>query len=332
MFLTTEELKKLKSYFESKRTVKSVILYGSYASGYAAKKSDIDLLVELDYTLSEFADDFIAMKRDLEKSLSKPISIISAAAVSPQIKPFIDAHPSIIIYLRNDILAAALDVERDWPSYNKHIYRDKARLIIINEAIKKLRSLGGTADTVADVDAEDKLFSAALHELHVITSVANLLQEETLQTIFEESDNKKEEKEKITSLRQFSGDYYGSDNKVLWKLIESRLYPLQQKIQHAILNWDVNLKAGLVNYFIKLLAASREMSNRNSDQFTNENDLFFDINAINLSILSTVNRLDITQINARKITEGEQNIQFATRYRSKWKELKSILCPFFPFC
>ncbi len=66
-------------------------MFGSYALGKQTEFSDIDLLVDVDYSKKKVSLlDFIGWKLDLEKIVGKKIDLISEDGVSKYIQPFID--------------------------------------------------------------------------------------------------------------------------------------------------------------------------------------------------------------------------------------------------
>jgi uncharacterized protein len=70
-------------------------LFGSYARGEAKKGSDVDILVELDYT-QQIGLVFVQMKFDLEESLHKEVDLVSTNGVSKYLKPIIDREKELI--------------------------------------------------------------------------------------------------------------------------------------------------------------------------------------------------------------------------------------------
>ena len=82
-------------YF-SEKPVLRVYVFGSNASGHATPKSDLDLLVELDYR-HKIGLEFIQMKFDLEPILKLEVDLVSAKGVSPLLSPIIN-HSRELIY------------------------------------------------------------------------------------------------------------------------------------------------------------------------------------------------------------------------------------------
>ncbi len=84
----------IKNYFSGQPVLKAY-LFGSYARGMADTKSDIDILVELDYS-QKIGLQFIRMKLDLEKLLGSNVDLVSANGLSAHIKPLIEKEKQLI--------------------------------------------------------------------------------------------------------------------------------------------------------------------------------------------------------------------------------------------
>lgn len=70
-------------------------LFGSYSRGNENENSDIDLLVELDYS-QPIGLEFIPMQIDLQKLLSKKVDLVSARGLSKYIQPILDKEKKLI--------------------------------------------------------------------------------------------------------------------------------------------------------------------------------------------------------------------------------------------
>jgi predicted nucleotidyltransferase len=95
MQLTTNDIQIVKDYFSGQPVIKAY-LFGSYSRGEADKNSDIDILVDLDYS-KHIGLGFVTMQSELQQKLQKKIDLISSKAVSKYIKPFIEKD-KILIY------------------------------------------------------------------------------------------------------------------------------------------------------------------------------------------------------------------------------------------
>ena len=94
MTLTKKDINTIKDYFKDKPVLKA-FLFGSYARQEASDTSDIDILVELDYS-QHIGLGFVPMKFDLEEKLGKKIDLVSSNAVSKYILPFINKDKMLI--------------------------------------------------------------------------------------------------------------------------------------------------------------------------------------------------------------------------------------------
>ena len=95
MQLSANDLKIVKDYF-SGQPVNRAYLFGSFSRNEADDNSDVDILVDLDYS-KHIGLAFITMQSELQQKLQKKIDLISSKGVSKFIKPFIDAD-KILIY------------------------------------------------------------------------------------------------------------------------------------------------------------------------------------------------------------------------------------------
>ena len=88
--------KLLLQHFFAGKPVKKAYLFGSCARNEALQNSDIDLLVELDFS-SHIGLGFIQMKFDLEDLLHRKVDLVSEDGLSKYIKPYVDKD-KILIY------------------------------------------------------------------------------------------------------------------------------------------------------------------------------------------------------------------------------------------
>lgn len=87
----------LKQYFSTKPVLKAYI-FGPVAKGEENENSDIDILVDLDYS-KRIGLLFIQMKIDLEILLHKKVDLVSTKGLSSNLKPQIDDE-KLLIYER----------------------------------------------------------------------------------------------------------------------------------------------------------------------------------------------------------------------------------------
>lgn len=94
MTLEHKQLQSVKNYFKTQPVLKAY-LFGSYVRGKADKTSDVDILVDLDYT-QKIGFRFFQMKLDLEKILNNQVDLVSSNGLSKYIKPIIDGEKHLI--------------------------------------------------------------------------------------------------------------------------------------------------------------------------------------------------------------------------------------------
>ena len=95
MKLSDTQVNLLISYFVD-RPVKRAYVFGSYARGDADEKSDIDLLVELDYS-KHIGLGFFAMQYELEELVKSKVDLVSTDGMSKHIAPYIEKE-KVLIY------------------------------------------------------------------------------------------------------------------------------------------------------------------------------------------------------------------------------------------
>ena len=94
MTLDHNKIESIKDFFKTRPVLKAY-LFGSYVRGMADHKSDIDILVELDYS-QKIGLEFIQMKLDLERLLNNKVDLVSSNGMSKYIKPLVDVEKRLI--------------------------------------------------------------------------------------------------------------------------------------------------------------------------------------------------------------------------------------------
>ena len=94
MNLDNNKIEAIRDYFRTRPVLKAY-LFGSYVRGEAEPKSDIDILVDLDYS-QRIGLQFIQMKIDLEKILNNKVDLVSSNGISKYIKPIVDSEKQLI--------------------------------------------------------------------------------------------------------------------------------------------------------------------------------------------------------------------------------------------
>ncbi|MHB8581103.1 MAG: nucleotidyltransferase family protein [Ignavibacteriaceae bacterium] len=87
--------KQIKNFFSSKPVLRAY-LFGSEARNESEINSDIDILVELDYS-KPIGLEFVKMQLELEELLNKKVDLLSSRGISKYIQPYINKD-KILIY------------------------------------------------------------------------------------------------------------------------------------------------------------------------------------------------------------------------------------------
>ena len=95
MKLTTSQINQIKTFFTDK-PVKKVYLFGSYARGEADENSDVDLLIDWDYT-QEIGWEYAGWWEEIKELLQKDVDFVSIKYISPLIENYINKD-KILIY------------------------------------------------------------------------------------------------------------------------------------------------------------------------------------------------------------------------------------------
>lgn len=94
MRLEPKEIQIIQHYFTQKPVLKAY-LFGSYSRNEADHESDVDILVELDYS-KHIGLGFVQMKFDLEERLNKKVDLVSADGINQRILPYIEPDKQLI--------------------------------------------------------------------------------------------------------------------------------------------------------------------------------------------------------------------------------------------
>ena len=78
-----DRIKNFKPFLAEKFKVKEIGIFGSYARGEEAEKSDVDILVEF---YAPIGWEFIDLKETLEEILGEKVDIVTMEALKPQLK------------------------------------------------------------------------------------------------------------------------------------------------------------------------------------------------------------------------------------------------------
>ena len=97
MKLDSRQISEIGNYFRDKPVLKAY-LFGSCARDEADDKSDIDILVELDYA-KPIGLEFVQMQLDLQDLLNRQVDLLSEKAISKYIQPYIE-QDRVLVYAR----------------------------------------------------------------------------------------------------------------------------------------------------------------------------------------------------------------------------------------
>ena len=93
--LSANDKKRLRRYFQD-RPIHRAYVFGSYARKGATRRSDVDILVELDHS-EPIGLKFFRFQLELESLLKKKVDLVSAEGLSRHLKPLIDLE-KVLIY------------------------------------------------------------------------------------------------------------------------------------------------------------------------------------------------------------------------------------------
>jgi predicted nucleotidyltransferase len=94
MKLDKRQIEVINDYFRARPVLKAY-LFGSFVRGDADNQSDIDILVDLDYS-QKIGLQFVQMKIDLEKLLNANVDLVSSNGLSEYIRPLVDSEKQLI--------------------------------------------------------------------------------------------------------------------------------------------------------------------------------------------------------------------------------------------
>ena len=97
MKLDSRQISEIGNYFKEKPVLKAY-LFGSCARDEADDKSDIDIMVELDYA-KPIGLEFVQMQLDLQDMLNRQVDLLSQKAISKHIQPYIE-QDRVLVYAR----------------------------------------------------------------------------------------------------------------------------------------------------------------------------------------------------------------------------------------
>ena len=97
MTLAKDKIDKLNEYLDTKPVLRAFV-FGSYARGDAGDSSDVDILLELDYS-NHIGLGIVDMRNEIERIMNKPVDVLTSLSVDSYLKPSIDRE-KVLIYER----------------------------------------------------------------------------------------------------------------------------------------------------------------------------------------------------------------------------------------
>ena len=92
--LNKKQINIISNYFKDK-PVDKAYLFGSQIRNDSNPESDIDILVELDYS-KQIGLKYIRMRNELQKLLNNKVDLVSDKALSEYIRPIIESEKKLI--------------------------------------------------------------------------------------------------------------------------------------------------------------------------------------------------------------------------------------------
>lgn len=94
MTLTPIEIEKIQNFFKDK-PVKKVYLFGSFARGDADENSDVDLLIDWDYS-NPIGLEYIQWRMEMKELLNKDVDFVSLKYLSPLVQDYVHQDKKLI--------------------------------------------------------------------------------------------------------------------------------------------------------------------------------------------------------------------------------------------
>ena len=101
MRLSKNKLLQLHDYFSNQPAIQKVHLFGSFARGEATAKSDVDLLVVLNYNFLPTGMEYFQIWSEIETLLKRKVDFVSEKNLSKRVRPFVEPE-KILNYEKNE--------------------------------------------------------------------------------------------------------------------------------------------------------------------------------------------------------------------------------------
>jgi predicted nucleotidyltransferase len=95
MILSNDHIKQVITDYFKDKPVKKVWLFGSYARGDADEESDVDVLVDVDYT-KKVGIEYFGWYQDLQDILKRKVDVVSEKYINHRLRPHIEKDKSLV--------------------------------------------------------------------------------------------------------------------------------------------------------------------------------------------------------------------------------------------
>jgi predicted nucleotidyltransferase len=95
MLIKDSITKTIQDYFSNK-PVNNVWLFGSFARNDFDEKSDVDILVDIDFTNMKSGWDFVKWHLDIEKLIARKVEVVSTGGLNERIRPYVEKDKQLI--------------------------------------------------------------------------------------------------------------------------------------------------------------------------------------------------------------------------------------------
>ena len=99
MIITQDNIQKVVADYFKNKPVKKVWLFGSYARGEADSNSDVDVVVDIDYSF-EIGIEYFNWFQELQEALEKRVDVVSKKYINSRLRPFIEKE-MVLVYEKN---------------------------------------------------------------------------------------------------------------------------------------------------------------------------------------------------------------------------------------
>lgn len=224
--LTVQKIKDTVTDYFKDKPVKEVYLYGSYARGDERNDSDVDLLVEYDYSKEKLSfSDLLDIKINLEEVFCNKVDLVEDRLMYPRIKRNIEAD-KILIFSKERIIPDKIQPKKILKGKFKRDY--VVNLEIILSSIEKIFSFIHGVNETAFIE-DNLLKDACMGQLMILGTHAEKLSPEIREKFTDTEWQAMNEQKKF-----FDIEVVYTNWRNLWKIVNSTLPNLKPKIENII--------------------------------------------------------------------------------------------------